>query len=429
MSPTWIRRLIVLIVAIGAAAAIRMAVVTRTARANGPRVVTARVERGDVVSSVTATGTLQPLTTVDVKSNVGGRVDRLTVDVGDRVKKGQLLAKIDPTDTNTQFDQAQADAQASEARRQQADINLKLQVKQNRADIEQARMQLQTAEAKELQAETQATTQPSLTNAAIAQERANVKSAQDDLNQLEVATIPQAKAEAQSNYDQAMATLQNAQKNYDRQKALLARGFVPASDVDTAAQELATAQASGHTTKAKLDTVNQEFDAQREAAQAKVAQAQAALDSAIANRMQDQVKQEDLNAARAAVAQAQAALQLALANQRQQQVKAKEIVAARAQQVRDKAALDQARTRLGYTTILAPRNGIVLQKYIEQGTIIASGLSSVVQGTNIVQLGDISRMYIVCNVDETDIGSVEEGQSVEIKQVVGGRSQRTSRAS
>src|SRR5205823_5937732 len=104
-------------------------------------------------------GTLQPLTTVDVKSNVGGRVDLLTVDVGDRVKKGQLIARIDPTDTNTQFDQAKADYDSAIARLQQADINLKLQEKQNQSDIEQARTQLQSAQAKALQAETQAMTQ------------------------------------------------------------------------------------------------------------------------------------------------------------------------------------------------------------------------------------------------------------------------------
>ena len=44
---------------------------------------------------------------------------------------------------------------------------------------------------------------------------------------------------------------------YDRQKTLLARGFVPASDVDTATQDLANAQASVRTARAKLDTVGQ----------------------------------------------------------------------------------------------------------------------------------------------------------------------------
>src|SRR4051794_29172193 len=107
MSRRLIQRLIIVLVALCAAiAAARVTLFARTGRPTQPEVKTARVERGDVVSCVTASGTLQALTTVDVKSNVGGRVDRLTVDVGDRVKKGQLIAKIDPTDTNTQFEQA-----------------------------------------------------------------------------------------------------------------------------------------------------------------------------------------------------------------------------------------------------------------------------------------------------------------------------------
>ena len=92
-----------------------------------------------------ARDTIEPLTTVDVKSNVGGRVDVLAVDVGDSVKKGQLIARIDPTDTNTQFAQAQADYQADQARLDQAQTNLQLQREQTQAAISQARQQLAAA--------------------------------------------------------------------------------------------------------------------------------------------------------------------------------------------------------------------------------------------------------------------------------------------
>src|SRR5947209_18942160 len=113
MSRTLSQRLIITLLAVGAAfAVVRVVVNSRTAKAKGPEIHTAKVERGDVVSSVSATGTLQALTTVDVKSNVGGRVDLLTVDVGSRVKKGQLIAKIDPTDTQSSYNQAKADDEA-----------------------------------------------------------------------------------------------------------------------------------------------------------------------------------------------------------------------------------------------------------------------------------------------------------------------------
>jgi HlyD family secretion protein len=56
----------------------------------------AAVERGDVEALVSATGTLSAVTTVQVGTQVSGRVDELKVDFNDTVKKGQLIARIDP---------------------------------------------------------------------------------------------------------------------------------------------------------------------------------------------------------------------------------------------------------------------------------------------------------------------------------------------
>lgn len=67
------------------------------------------VERGDIESTVSATGTLNAVTTVQVGTQVSGQVSELLVDFNDNVKKGQLLARIDPT----LQEQAVADAQAS----------------------------------------------------------------------------------------------------------------------------------------------------------------------------------------------------------------------------------------------------------------------------------------------------------------------------
>src|SRR5204863_9635406 len=175
MSRTIIQRLIIIVAALAAAfAVVKVTLTSRTAKAKGPEIHTAKVERGDVVSSVSATGTLQALTTVDVKSNVGGRVDLLTVDVGSRVKTGQLIAKIDPTDTRSSFNQAKADDDAAQARLSQAQYNLTLQKHATVAAIKQARQQLLSAQAKELQTRQQAQAQPQLTDAAINQAKANL---------------------------------------------------------------------------------------------------------------------------------------------------------------------------------------------------------------------------------------------------------------
>ena len=55
----------------------------------------ARVERGDVTGRVTATGSLSALVTVQVGSQVSGRISDLYADFGQRVKKGQVIARLD----------------------------------------------------------------------------------------------------------------------------------------------------------------------------------------------------------------------------------------------------------------------------------------------------------------------------------------------
>lgn len=57
---------------------------------------TATVERGDLTIKVTATGQLQPVTQVDVGTEVSGTIDRVEVDFNDRIRKGQVLARLDP---------------------------------------------------------------------------------------------------------------------------------------------------------------------------------------------------------------------------------------------------------------------------------------------------------------------------------------------
>jgi len=69
---------------------------------------TAKVERGDLTVTVSATGTLQPGTKVDVGTEVSGKIDQLLVDSNDHVKKGQLMAVINTDTLQAQLDQFRA---------------------------------------------------------------------------------------------------------------------------------------------------------------------------------------------------------------------------------------------------------------------------------------------------------------------------------
>jgi HlyD family secretion protein len=75
----------------------------------------AKVEKGDLAKSVVATGKVEPITKVEVKSKASGIVKKLYVEYGDRVKKGQLLAQLDKLEIEAQVDQAKAALQADES--------------------------------------------------------------------------------------------------------------------------------------------------------------------------------------------------------------------------------------------------------------------------------------------------------------------------
>ncbi|WP_295586627.1 efflux RND transporter periplasmic adaptor subunit [uncultured Lamprocystis sp.] len=69
---------------------------------------TAAVERGDLTVKVSATGQLQPVTQVEVGTEVSGTIDRVEVDFNDRVRTGQILARLDPDQSQAKFRQSRA---------------------------------------------------------------------------------------------------------------------------------------------------------------------------------------------------------------------------------------------------------------------------------------------------------------------------------
>ena len=75
----------------------------------------AKVEKGDLAKSVVATGKVEPITKVEVKSKASGIVKKLYVEYGDRVKKSQLLAQLDKEEIIAQVEQAKAGLAGAEA--------------------------------------------------------------------------------------------------------------------------------------------------------------------------------------------------------------------------------------------------------------------------------------------------------------------------
>ncbi len=87
---------------------------------------------------------------------------------------------------------------------------------------------------------------------------------------------------------------------------------------------------------------------------------------------------------------------------------------ARAEEINRRISIANLEERLRDTVIRAPIDGIVLEKLVEIGQVISSGVSSVTGGTPIATIADISKVLVKIDVDETDVGMVCVGQRVRV---------------
>lgn len=121
---------------------------------------TATVERGDIRVAISATGTLSAISTVTVGSQVSGQVTDVLVDFNDRVEKGQVLARIDPSTYEAQIEQGSAQIASAQAQLRQAQATfanaradharkaeLGRQKLVSQADVDLARTAMQQAQA------------------------------------------------------------------------------------------------------------------------------------------------------------------------------------------------------------------------------------------------------------------------------------------
>jgi HlyD family secretion protein len=101
--------------ALAAVAIVAAGVIWKLNTASPIQYTTAPVTRGDVVTTITASGTVNPVTTIEVGTYVSGTIDSLSCDYNTKVLKGQLCAKIDPKPYQVVVDQDQADLDVAKA--------------------------------------------------------------------------------------------------------------------------------------------------------------------------------------------------------------------------------------------------------------------------------------------------------------------------
>jgi HlyD family secretion protein len=314
-------------------------------RASAAEYMTAKVERGSLRNSVTATGTLQAVTTVQVGSQASGTISALYADFNSTVRKGQVIAQLDPATSQAQVEQARANLVQARAALQQAQAG----VAQSRAGISQSRAGVTDAQAKALAA------------------RSNVQNQQAGVSG------------AQANLAVLKAQLDDAASFLRQEESLAAGGVVSRREVETARTSYKTAEARYNQAAAQVQQA--QLSAQSSSSSGLV-QSQAVVEQAEAQVQQAQAQAQNASAqvqnAAAGVQQAQAALQLAEIN-------------------------------LSQTTIRSPIDGVVVSRDVDVGQTVAASLSA---PTLFTIANDLTRMQVMANIDQADIGLVEQAKGV-----------------
>jgi HlyD family secretion protein len=135
MTGLHVKRLVVLVLLVLTAGAGVWAYLATQSRGNAPRYRLARIERGPLTAAVSASGNLAAVTTVLVGSQVSGQIRELFVDFNSVVKRGQVVARIDPEIFEARVNQARAELDSARA----SVLNQQAQVERARADVENAR--------------------------------------------------------------------------------------------------------------------------------------------------------------------------------------------------------------------------------------------------------------------------------------------------
>lgn len=202
-------------------------------KTNASDYITAKIERGTVDVAVSATGTVQAVTTVQVGSQVSGTVEWLGADFNTQVKRGQVIARLDPAIFQAQVDNSRANVANAEAAIQGAQteiINQKANLQAVKANQEVARVQRDDAIAL-VKRYKEISTVIASRDIELAQANANAAAARYEQAAAQVGQAQAANASAAAKVDQAKASLAQAKAQLQQSQANLEHSVI-ASPID-----------------------------------------------------------------------------------------------------------------------------------------------------------------------------------------------------
>jgi RND family efflux transporter MFP subunit len=343
-------------------------------------------------------GTIQAIRESAINARTTGYVRRLYVDIGSRVKAGQVLAEIEAPDVDQQVYQAMAQTAQSRATVGQSQA----QVAQQRAAVAQTRSQV----AQQLAVVEQARAQLAGSLANLSQQQAALGESEAQLahyrQQVEV---------QQASLKQQQAQLEFANVSNQRYQALVKEGFDTQQDADQAAAQLKTAQAAVSSAEAAVKSAQADV----KSAQQSVEASRAAVDSARSNV---QAFRKSLQSAQASLASTRATVRAAEASVRAYQAS---VQANLASVVSNQANTRRYSVMRSFSRVVAPFAGVITARNVDVGTLInarGSGgnntTTAPTSSTGMLGIARTDEVRIQVNVPQTYVPALRAGSTAQV---------------
>ena len=380
------------------------------------------VKLGDFRTTIRATGNLEPLLDVEVKSNVEGEVVNLLVDDGDPVQEGQILVELDPEIYREEQKQAQADVKAAEAQLMQAQLNIELkkerlnsQLVQSESSVKIARANLETTQATTLTQVSSAETDIQATQNLLDQDNIALEQARISLEQAKLTL-----AEYETSLASAKVSLDAAKSEFERNQSLFEEELVSQQTLEDAESRYVGADSQHKNASKRVESQKKTITSQERtivARQTAIKTRESQLLNQKLNlnnlkKMREKSEEESQIRLDNAITQLQE-LNATIDNEKLLTEQSR--VSSDANLLRRQSSLKNQDERLAWTVIKAPMSGTVTQLAIEEGEIVTSGRSAFSQSPPIMTIADLSKMVVKTFINEVDMERLEEGQPAEIK--------------
>ena len=379
------------------------------------------VRRGEFLVRVRESGNLRSFIEVDVRSNVEGEIIDILVEEGQAVETDQPLLRIDEKQILEEKRQAEANLNARKAELERAQLNITITEKQQESNLAQARNSVIKAQAtlesfvaNTQQRITEAETLVATTKNSLDQDNIALKQAEIALGQAKL-TLER----SQTNVESAKISFETAEAEHKRNNELHAKQLISKKALEDSHRQLIVAKSQYDSAEKEVESQKETIKSQEENLNARKTAIESRKSTLQLNEKSVDTLKDSLKAQQkqyeAELEDSQTRLQqLQETTEEQKELTVHSKASAQASLLQAESRLKSQEERYEWTTVTAPMAGTITRLIVEEGEIITSGRSAFSRGEAIMRIADLNQMIVRTQINQVEIGKIEEGQRAEI---------------